>query len=87
MDCTPGRLKGIMATDRYNMQLAIYTVALDCYLAVTKKDYDYDKDFGGVFYIFLRGVSSSDSSTGIYFEKPDKETLTLLKSKILSVNK
>jgi exodeoxyribonuclease V beta subunit len=87
MDYTPERLKNIMEADRYNMQLAIYTVALDCYLAVTKKDYDYDKDFGGVFYIFLRGVSSSDSSTGIYFEKPAKEKLNGLKSKILSVNK
>ena len=63
-----------MTESNYKLQYLIYTAALHKYLVSTIKDYDYDKDFGGVFYIFVRGVEP-DKRTGIYFEKPDKQII------------
>jgi exodeoxyribonuclease V beta subunit len=45
-----------MAGHRYDLQYLIYTVALHRYLGRRLPAYDYDRDFGGVFYLFLRGM-------------------------------
>jgi exodeoxyribonuclease V beta subunit len=53
-------------------------VALTKYLKLRKPDFDYDKDFGGVIYLFLRGVRAGKQS-GIYFTKPEKELIKQIK--------
>jgi exodeoxyribonuclease V beta subunit len=45
-----------MAGHRYDLQYLIYCVALHRYLGHRLPAYDYDRDFGGVFYLFLRGM-------------------------------
>lgn len=45
-----------MAGHRYDLQYLIYTVALHRYLGRRLPAYDYDRAFGGVFYLFLRGM-------------------------------
>ena len=45
-----------MAGHRYDLQYLIYCVALHRYLGCRLTAYDYDRDFGGVFYLFLRGM-------------------------------
>jgi exodeoxyribonuclease V beta subunit len=46
-------------------------VALNRLLRQKLKGYVYERDFGGVFYIFLRGIDSSPASTsGIFYAKP-----------------
>jgi len=47
----------------YVLQYHLYTLALHRYLTLRVLDYDYGRHFGGVFYIFLRGVSATDGST------------------------
>jgi len=55
----------------YNFQYYIYTVALNQYLKLRLPGYDYEKHFGGVFYIFLRGVDPDKGSQfGIYRDRP-----------------
>lgn len=61
----------------YDIQYHFYTLALSRYLENRIVDYDYDIHFGGVFYLFVRGIKPG-SKTGIYFHKPGKETITLL---------
>jgi len=58
-----------MAAHAYFIQYLIYTVAVNRYLAETVVGYDYDKHFGGIFYVFLRGTKA-DSAAGIYHDKP-----------------
>ncbi len=54
----------------YPLQYLLYTVALHRYLALRLPDYDYDRQIGGVFYLFLRGVDAGNSgSTGIYADR------------------
>lgn len=66
-----------MTGSNYHLQYLIYTVALKRYLTQKIHDFDYDKHFGGVIYIFLRGVRST-GTTGIYFKKPALERIVVL---------
>lgn len=56
----------------YDLQYLIYTVAAVKFLQNICPDFDYDRDFGGVLYFYLRGMEKG-AETGIYFIKPDKE--------------
>jgi exodeoxyribonuclease V beta subunit len=60
-----------MAREHYCLQYLIYTVALHRYLRVRLPGYDYEKNFGGVYYIFLRGLDRQfGQGSGIYRDKP-----------------
>jgi exodeoxyribonuclease V beta subunit len=51
----------------YTLQYHLYTLALYLYLRQHKPDFNYSTDFGGVFYIFLRGVGNPQNPvSGIY---------------------
>jgi exodeoxyribonuclease V beta subunit len=49
-------LRKAMEEEFYILQYHIYVVALDRYLALRAPGYNYETHFGGVYYIFLRGV-------------------------------
>ena len=66
----PQNVAAEMARNFYNLQLSIYTVALHRYLRQRLADYDYDKNFGGAFYIFLRGIDPRKPRNGIFFARP-----------------
>ena len=34
-----------------------------------KPGYDFDRHFGGAFYIFLRGIDLADPKNGVYFQR------------------
>ncbi len=44
---------------RYDLQYAIYTLALHRQLRARLPDYDYARDIGGVLYLYLRGVDGA----------------------------
>jgi exodeoxyribonuclease V beta subunit len=71
-------VKAAMYENNYNLQYLIYTVALTKYLKLRNPQFDYDRDFGGVIYLFLRGVRVG-ASTGMYFSKPDKALIKQIK--------
>lgn len=69
---SPANLKRAMSQSSYILQYLIYTVALNKYLQKRVRDYNYEKHFGGVYYIFLRGLNlQADKGNGIYFDLPD----------------
>ena len=57
-----------MVNHFYILQYHLYTLALDEYLSLNVKNYDYEKNFGGVFYIFLRGIKEQNQE-GIFFDR------------------
>lgn len=63
-----------MDENNYHLQYHIYTDALDRYLKLRLPGYDYEQHFGGVFYLFLRGVRQNAQS-GVFFRKPDKNLI------------
>ena len=62
-------IKAAMKENNYHLQYLIYTVAARIYLKNRIPDFNYDNHFGGVVYLFLRGIRSK-SSTGIFAIKP-----------------
>lgn len=68
-----------MSEHHYFLQYYLYLIALHRYLGVRKKDYDYDKHFGGVFYLFIRGMHQGNTSdSGVYSHRPPKKCVQLL---------
>ena len=56
----------------YILQYCLYTLALNRYLMMRDPAYSYETHFGGVFYIFIRGVDPEKGPTyGIYRDRPD----------------
>jgi exodeoxyribonuclease V beta subunit len=60
-----------MQSHRYDLQYQLYTLALHRYLRHRIADYDYERHFGGVIYLFLRGVEPDNPQQGIFTTRPD----------------
>ena len=69
----PENIATEMAQNFYNLQLGIYAVALHRYLRRRLRGYEYEKHFGGAFYIFLRGTEPGKPDNGIFFTRPPRE--------------
>ncbi|MFV9997766.1 MAG: exodeoxyribonuclease V subunit beta [Arsenophonus endosymbiont of Dermacentor nuttalli] len=59
-----------MIEHRYDLQYQLYTLAMHRYLRNCLPNYDYQKHFGGVIYLFLRGVDGKNPGYGIYHTIP-----------------
>lgn len=55
----------------YNLQYYIYTIALVRYLRSKNSNFDYNRDFGGIFYLFIRGMREN-SVRGIFYDLPEE---------------
>jgi len=72
-------LCAVMEEAFYILQYHIYAVALNQYLQLRVPGYDYETHFGGVYYIFLRGVDPAmGPDYGIYRDRPSKEFIDAL---------
>ena len=60
----------------YNLQIMIYSTALIRWLKLIIPDYSYDRHFGGVYYLYLRGMNINNPDTGIYFCRPNERELS-----------
>jgi exodeoxyribonuclease V beta subunit len=60
-----------MQENYYILQYHLYVLALCQYLRLRKSGFRYESDFGGVFYIFIRGIDSRrDPEFGIFYDLP-----------------
>ena len=78
-------VEGAMAEHGYHLQYLLYTVSLNRFLAQRVAGYDYDRHFGGVLYLFVRGVrpewKTPDGETGgVYFHRPNKSVIERIDS-------
>lgn len=76
-DYSAEQVAAAMAENNYHLQYHIYTVAICKYLALRIPDFDYGTHFGGVIYLFVRGLRQ-DEATGIFFNKPEWTTIEAL---------
>ncbi|QES89213.1 UvrD-helicase domain-containing protein [Rhizosphaericola mali] len=74
-DYVDERLFSAMNENNYHLQYLIYTVAVKKY--IESRGMSYEQNFGGVIYLFLRGVRS-DTSYGVFTAKPDLEEIIRL---------
>ena len=93
-DYSHARLEAAIVDHRYDVQYLLYSVALHRLLKQrVGESYDYDTHFGGVYYLFLRGMeldggaegmvgdnASRDKSAlpGVYFARPEKALIERL---------
>lgn len=75
-------MKSEMTGESYVLQYHIYTLALHRFLSLRIKGYSYEKHFGGVLYLFLRGIDDT-ARNGIYRARPDIRTVNALASGLL----
>lgn len=55
----------------YVLQYSLYAVALRLFLQQRLPDFDFERQFGGVLYYFLRGFNSDEQlTTGVFFDRP-----------------
>ena len=62
-----------MCRSAYILQYHLYSLALDRLLKVRLPGYSYEKHFGGVIYLYLRGVTAGSTVNGIYSGRPLQE--------------
>jgi exodeoxyribonuclease V beta subunit len=78
-DYTRERLAAAMAEHRYDLQYLVYTVALHRFLATRLPDYDYERHFGGAYYLFLRGLrAQAGPAHGVFFDRPPRALVEAL---------
>ncbi len=76
-------VQSAMQENAYHLQYLLYSVALNRYLVQRIPDYRYDTHFGGVHYLFVRGVrpdwkNPDGSPSGVFFDRPSPETMAAL---------
>jgi exodeoxyribonuclease V beta subunit len=60
----------------YPLQYLLYTVALHRFLSLRVRGYDYATHFGGVIYVFLRGVGTRRSEEfGFFRDNPPRDLI------------
>ena len=65
--------------DFYILQYHLYVLALSQYLRMRHPDFIYASDFGGVFYLFVRGIDSHlGPEYGVYFDLPKPSIINAL---------
>jgi exodeoxyribonuclease V beta subunit len=79
-----------MSHSHYYLQYLLYCVALHRYLEQRIPDYSWETHIGGVYYLFVRGMSPTEksatkyggvprqSSAGLFFHKPSLELIEAL---------
>ena len=73
----PAALNDAMNENNYHLQYLIYTLATKKYLESRIPDFDYEKDFGGVIYLFIRGMRTG-TNNGIFTNKPSLQQVEIL---------
>ncbi|MEW5734952.1 MAG: exodeoxyribonuclease V subunit beta [Thermodesulfobacteriota bacterium] len=78
-DYGPENMALAMDQHLYGLQYHIYCLAASTALAGRDPGFDYDRDFGGVLYLFTRGMSPENGpETGVFADRPDKDLLSRL---------
>ncbi len=81
----PSAMQQVMCESHYHLQYHLYVLALHRHLQRRIKDYDYERHFGGVYYLFLKGMHPEDEQSGIFFDRPPARRMTALDALFLAV--
>ncbi|MFA5983549.1 MAG: exodeoxyribonuclease V subunit beta [Methylococcaceae bacterium] len=78
MDYSKPGLTQAMREHNYGLQYWLYALVLHQYLQQRLADYAFEQHFGGVRYLFVRGMSPSQTMLGVYDDVPDLQRLDAL---------
>ncbi len=77
-DYGAAQLTAAMQAHNYGLQYWIYALVLHRHLQNLLPDYRYERCFGGVRYLFVRGMTPALAGSGVYAALPDYEKLLQL---------
>ncbi len=77
-DYNQDKLSNAMRSHNYGLQFWIYTLVLHRHLKNIVSDYRYEDHFGGVFYLFVRGMNPELPGSGVFSTLPHVELLEQL---------
>jgi len=71
-------LRDNIENNYYDLQYLIYSLALHRYLTLNLPDYNPTEHFGGIYYLYLRGMSNDEHhvGAGVYFRHISSTELT-----------
>jgi exodeoxyribonuclease V beta subunit len=85
-DYGPEAIRQAMQQNLYPLQYLLYTVALNRYLSLRVKNYRYGAHFGGVIYVFLRGVDKKfGEKRGFYRDNPPEALIEALTNLLIDL--
>jgi exodeoxyribonuclease V beta subunit len=72
-------LQTAMQHNFYILQYHLYAVALCQYLRMRQPAFEYGSNFGGIFYLFIRGINRDRGPEyGVYFDLPEAALINAL---------
>lgn len=82
-DYGPAEVRAAMTEHSYPLQYLLYSLAVDRYLKHRVPGYRHAAHFGGVLYLFVRGVrpdwvSADGTPAGVFFDRPSAAALARL---------
>ncbi|ATG88652.1 exodeoxyribonuclease V subunit beta [Methylomonas koyamae] len=77
-DYAPSSLLQAMREHNYGLQYWLYSLVLHEYLGQRLPDYDYARHFGGVKYLFVRGMHPDRPASGVFADRPEPDRLAEL---------
>jgi exodeoxyribonuclease V beta subunit len=82
-DYGPAPLADAMAREGYHLQHLLYSLALQRWLARRLPGFDAARHFGGVLYLFVRGVrpgwrNPDGTPCGVFFHQPGTAVMAAL---------
>jgi exodeoxyribonuclease V beta subunit len=85
-DYGPKALAAAMSKGFYVLQYLLYTVALHQYLRLRLPGYSYEKHFGGLYYLFVRGMDPDKGSHfGVFRDRPSEVLIDDLAEALIGV--
>ncbi|MCX5856581.1 MAG: exodeoxyribonuclease V subunit beta [Deltaproteobacteria bacterium] len=83
-DYAPTSLRKAMTEHFYVLQSRLYAVALHQYLTLRLPDYQYENHFGGIYYLFIRGMDPAcGPAYGVYGDRPAATLINTLSSVLI----
>ncbi|GEM_PF-2792075 len=73
----PESLQTAIEAHHYDLQYLLYSAAVVRLLRQHVQDFDYERHFGGVYYLFVRGMGldATYPQAGVYFNRPEKSLI------------
>ncbi|PIU47884.1 MAG: hypothetical protein COS94_05125 [Candidatus Hydrogenedentes bacterium CG07_land_8_20_14_0_80_42_17] len=66
-------LQAEIIRNRYDIQRDVYLSAAKKWFSARIKNFKYEKEFGGMYYVFMRGLKPDDLRSGVLYFKTDSE--------------
>lgn len=77
-DYDPDSLRQSIADHEYDLQYLLYTVAVHRWLRFSRPEYAYARHFGGIRYLYVRGLDGMRPGRGVFSDMPAESLINAL---------